>query len=242
MCNPRWASGDPAYNAQILEAIKSRRKRTFAVRLTCKSIYFETESILGANTGRNVTSISVYAWAVHNVLENIGRASLAKIRRITLERNCFVFKPMEPALEWFKKNQSTCLPNLQVLALQGIIQMRKFEVRRQPKQVTFAPERWHDLAVTRKFEEILSPRVTIIVETWSCLGPGQTLYEGGGEKCEMLIIRGVIFGQDGTHGIRKRTAYTVRREEVVNYGGLILEWQYCDFAFAKPLSWQRGRN
>jgi hypothetical protein len=214
----------------------------FAVRLTCKSIYFETVSILGANKGRNVTSISVYAWAVHNVLENIGRASLVKICRITLERNCFLFKPMEPALEWFEKNQLTCLPNLQVLALQGIIQMGKFEVRRQPKQVTFAPERWHDLAVVRKFEEILSPRVTIIVETWSCLGPGQTLYEGGGEKCEMLIIRGVIFGQDGTHGIRTRTAYTVRREEVVNYGGLFLEWWSCDFAFGKPLSWQRGRN
>jgi hypothetical protein len=220
------------FDAQTVERIKFRRRQTFAIRQTCKFIYSETQGIFEATARKGVTSISIFAMAAHSVLNDLGSEILVNIRRITFERECFLPKEMRPALRWFEINQTRCVPNLEVLALQGFNWHRKFEVRRPLDQVIFVPERWRELPMVRRFEKILSPKVTIIVESWSCLGPGHRFYEGDGERFEMIIIRGVVRGQNGINDVRESTACSVRREEVVDNYSWTSHWQWCGFKYS----------
>jgi hypothetical protein len=218
---PEWP--DVPEDAGNVESIKSRRGQRLAIRQTCQLIYSET----------HITSISMFADVAHRVLESISCTKLANIRRITLEEKCFLSKHMVDTLKWFENNHTARLPNLQMLALQGFNAHYKFQAKRRPNEVVFLPEKWRDLPLVRQFERILGSRITIVVESWSCLAPTHMFYKGGGERCEMVIIRGVLWRQNGANEGRKTTTCSVRRADVVE-GNVLWKYRWQDCGFVIP--------
>jgi hypothetical protein len=82
--------------------------------------------------------------------------------------------------------------------VQGTILHRKLMQKNTGQAAVFVPEvtrkRW---PCVRQLIAMFGSLVTIVVEAWTCYRPGHRWHEGDGEKDDMIIMRGVLWSQDG---------------------------------------------
>lgn len=190
----------PAFSGLYVTPELCHKKRglsnnPFALRATCRTIYIETQGILGKKKlGVTLYIDSSRAYTSLELLKLDARMHLTRLTIVYATNGSIPYSSgLHPIIAYLQHNARS-FTSLCTLAIQTTQPRYKFCVKRPQRQPLFDPKNtWHKLWFVNVLREAFEARVTIVLEAWVLVRAGYK--ENFTKADQMVIIRGVAWGK-----------------------------------------------